>query len=192
MVDVAGTRARFGDPPERSGRDFCVSPCRPSIHQHDRKRTWINAALLAALVLAVGSSAVFAGDTIYGRGVAVARNDVLVTVESHGRTRHEVRIVAIVLDPHRPGLAAEAQTFVEGLVGRKYVRLRIIRRVKDQLVGKLLVEDPADGIQDVGIRMLEEGYAKRLPAFDYVYKYGESIAAEDVAKKRKLRIWSPR
>lgn len=154
------------------------------------KLTWINASLLAALVLAVGSSAVFAGDTIYGKVVDVARSAEVVTVVTHGRTRHEVRIVGIVVDPLRPGLRKQAQQFVGELVGRKYVRLRIFRRVKDQLVGKLLVEDPVHGIQDVGIRMLEEGYAKRLRKFDYVYKYGESITAEKFAKDRQLRGWS--
>jgi endonuclease YncB( thermonuclease family) len=113
-----------------------------------------------------------------------------VAIQTHGKTRHEVRIVGIFVDPDRPRLAADARTFVKGLVARKYVRLRIFRRVKDQLIGKLLVEDPADGIKDVGIRMLEEGYAKRLPAFDYVYKYGESIEAEKVGKTKPHRVWS--
>jgi endonuclease YncB( thermonuclease family) len=148
------------------------------------KRTWINAALLVAVFLAIRSSAVFAGDTIYGKVVSVAANAQVVIFQSHGETRHKVQIVGIQVDPHRPALAAQAKKFVENLVRGKYVRLRIVRRVKDQLIGKLLVEDPADGIQDVGIRMLEEGYAKRLREFDYVYKYGESIAAEKVGKTK--------
>lgn len=158
-----------------------------------RKRSLLR-GFLGFLILGAGHLQVFAGDSVYGKVVAVKSADVVIF--NHGTGTYVVRIVGIV--PPGPGplansnpLAKKAKQFLENLVMRKGegIRMRLeYRNDAGEMVARLLTDDPVFGVKDVGLELVSGGWAKRQPGFDY--GFGELATAESKAKEAKLNIWA--
>jgi endonuclease YncB( thermonuclease family) len=152
-------------------------------------------AVLVYLFLATASRSVFAGDSVYGKVVAVKSADVVIF--HHGTGTYVVHIVGMVPPP--PGifppplgnLSKKATLFLESLVMRKGegIRMRLEYRIgAGEMVARLLTDDTDLGVQDVGLLLVSRGWAKRQPGFDY--GFGELAKAESLAKEAKLNIWA--
>jgi endonuclease YncB( thermonuclease family) len=142
-------------------------------------------------VLAVLGAAVapaYAGDSLWGRVTAV-KEPTLVTLD-YGGGSYEIRIVGIDAPKAGEAHAAEALSFVSGLVQGKNARMRLrYRAANDEMVCRLFTDDPAIGIKEVGVELLRAGLARRQAGYDE--KYGELAAAENEARQAGRGIWAP-
>jgi endonuclease YncB( thermonuclease family) len=145
-------------------------------------------ALLAALAIGVVAATSFAGDAIYGKVTEVRSAEVVVL--DYGQGTYNVRIVGIA--PAAKGAAADrSKEFTSRMVLGKEVHLRFEGRNKaGEMVGKLEVQVPGEGLKDVGLELVKAGLAKREPTYDY--KYHELSAAEAEARKSKRGVWAPK
>jgi endonuclease YncB( thermonuclease family) len=147
----------------------------------------ILAAFLLVAALCFSAQQTVAGDSIYGKIIAIKTADVVVL--DYGGGTYDVRIVGIDA-PKEGARAAEAKKLTNDLVLGKNVRLRLEGRADNgEFIGQLTTDDPVTGIKDIGIELLETGLVQRLVRYDY--KYGELSAAENKAKQAKRGLWAP-
>jgi endonuclease YncB( thermonuclease family) len=152
------------------------------------RNVWATRGFLGLVLLGAGHLPVFAGDSVYGKVIAV-RSAEVVTLD-YGTGRYEIRIAGIDAQTSQ---SKAAEQRVISLVLRKNARMRLVGRAKyGGMVAQLLTDDPVDGIKDVAVDLLERGLAKRQLADDsrFGYKYGELKTAEDKAKTAHLGLWA--
>jgi hypothetical protein len=145
-------------------------------------------ALFQGIILALYmfAPAAFAGDSAYGKVIAVKRAD-LVTFD-HGAGSYDIHIAGIEVAKDDAS-AGEATRFMTELLLNKPARLRFDgRNSKGEMVGRLHTDDPAIGIKDAGIELVRNGLA--MPQSGYRgYKYDEPGQALKDARARKLGMW---
>jgi endonuclease YncB( thermonuclease family) len=165
-------------------------PLPTNFTQSAMRHSWIAVGLLVLVILWVGLIRASAGDSFYGKAVAVKSAD-LVTL-NNGSAQFDIRIVGI--DVPREGPAAErAKEFVSKLLLGKNARARLGGRKKSQeMIAQLLTADPEIGIKDVGVELVRAGLARRQQGNDtqFGYKYGELSAAEREARRARRGIWA--
>jgi len=143
---------------------------------------------LAAFVLATlaWSSSASAGDSLYGKVVAVERADKVVF--DYGEGRYELKLVGIEL-PRDTRTASDARNFVSNLVLNKNVRMRFEGRDPDGTMrARLFTDDPQRGIQEVNVELVRAGLVQSGPGGEY--KYDELQRAERDAKAARRGLWS--
>jgi len=151
-------------------------------HGWARRGAWTLALLAAALVPAQ------AGDSLWGRVTAV-KEPTLVTLD-YGSGSYEIRIVGIDAPKAGERLSAEAVKFVSDLVLNKNARMRLHHRdvANDEMVCRLITDDPVIGMKEVGVELVRAGLARRQAGYDE--KYGELAAAEDEARGAGRGLWA--
>jgi endonuclease YncB( thermonuclease family) len=150
------------------------------------RNKWATAGFLGLLTWGAGVVPALAGDSLYGRVTEVKSAEVVVF--DYGAGRYDVRIIGIDA-PDEGRLASEAKQFVTNLVLGKNARIRFEQRgANGVMVSQLFTDDPAIGIQDVGVELLKSGLARREPTYDY--KYGELSAAENEARQAQRGLWT--
>jgi endonuclease YncB( thermonuclease family) len=142
--------------------------------------------LIACLVLLAGRPAI-AGDSLYGK-ITEVRSGNVVTLD-YGAGQYTIRLIGIDVPGATAGGAREA---LAGLVLGKNARVRLAGFENGEMVGRLLVDDPAAGAKDVGIEMLRTGLARRQSGegHQFDYKYGELSAAEAEARTARRGLWA--
>ena len=128
----------------------------------------------------------FAGDSLYGKVTKVKSAELVVL--DYGEGEYDVRLIGIDAPKAGP-LAEEARKLVADLVLGKNARIRFEGRgAREEMVSRLLADDPVLGVKDVGVELVKAGLAQRQQNFDY--KYGELTAAENEARTAKRGLWS--
>lgn len=161
------------------------------------RKCW-SGGLLGLLVFGTGLLPTFAGDSLYGTVTAVKSAEVVVfeygAAGGSGRSatrktgRYDLRLVGIDA-PEGGAIARKATQFVANLVLGKNARMRFEYRNKSgEMVSRLLTDDPALGIKDVGLELVRAGLARRQPNYDY--KYGELSVAEREARLARRGLWA--
>ena len=149
------------------------------------RRWWATGGLLGLLIFGGSFFPAFAGDSCYGK--AQVKSAQVVVVGCPGES-YDVRIIGIEVPQDGP-LARQAQQFVRELVDGKNVRIRFEYRAPNgEMVSRLFTDDPAIGIQEVGVELLKAGLARRQPNYDY--KYGELSKAEREAQVARRGLWA--
>ena len=139
-----------------------------------------------SLLLGPGLVPAFAGDSLYGKVTAVKSASLIVL--DYGDGQYDVRLIGIDAPAAGP-LAEEARELVAGLVLGKNARIRFEERgAKEEMLSRLLADDPVLGVKDVGLELVKAGLAQRQRDFDY--KYGELSAAENEARAAKRGLWA--
>jgi endonuclease YncB( thermonuclease family) len=146
---------------------------------------WVRRCL-AVLLLLLGVSAAFAGDSFYGKVNEVKSADVVVI--DNGSAKFVVRIVGIDV-PREGPVAAEAKKMVSRMVLGKAARLRLeFRTESGEMVGQLLTAEPESGFRDVGVELVRSGLAQRQKEYDY--KYHELSNAQREAQRAQRGLWA--
>jgi len=141
------------------------------------------AGLAIGLVAAAPSRA---GDALYGKVIEVKSAEVVVL--DYGQGRYDVRIAGIDA-PAKGAMTGRSKEFVTRLALGKNAQMRFEGRNKaGEMVGRLLTEEPEQGIKDVGLELIKAGLARRQKNYDY--KYRELSAAEAEARKAKRGVWA--
>ena len=149
---------------------------------------WTSRVAFSFLALGAALAPAHAGDSLYGKVVAV-KEATLVTLD-YGRGTYDIRIVGI--DAPKPGepQAEEAVRFVSNLLLGKNARMRLHRGSPGgEMICRLFTDDPVLGIKEVGVELLRAGLARRQPGYDE--KYGELSAAESEARAAGRGLWAP-
>jgi endonuclease YncB( thermonuclease family) len=148
------------------------------------KRT---SAFVGILCLFISWS-VFAGDSLYGRVVAV-RQAHTVTFD-YGDGQYELRLVGVEV-PKDGQLAREGVELVSKLVLGKNARMRFEGRSADGVMwSRLFTDDPVLGIRDVAVELVRAGLAVRGEDSTEAYKYDELGAAEREARGARRGRWA--
>ncbi len=156
-----------------------------AVHRFTRSKLVILACAMLGFVMLPLAGAQ-AGDTIFGTVTAV-KNATDMTLD-YGGGRYAIHIVGIdVADKLAKPKAARA--FVAKLVLGKRVRLKFYdREPNGVMTGRLLTDDRAIAIQDVGLELVRAGLVRRQENFDYMY--GELSSAEREAQGAHRGLWS--
>lgn len=146
--------------------------------------------LVALLLPAVLAASAPLGDSMYGTVREVRRSNRVTLVAAD-----EVYQVGLVgVEPVRSAqMEEQARTLLRSLVQGRRVQLRFEYRTRDGvMLGRLLLADSAAGPRgvDVGVELMRRGLVRRAPNYDY--KYRELSAAENLARRERLGIWSAR
>ena len=144
--------------------------------------------LSVILVFASTSFPLFAGDSFWGRVVAVKSPDVVTL--NNGSAQIDVRLAGVEVppDPHDAALAME---FLRSALQGKAARARLHQRGANRVwEGRLIVDDPQMNFMDVGLEMVRSGIARRKAGYDY--KYHQLSAAESEARSAQRGLWAPR
>ncbi len=138
------------------------------------------------LLLILAAAPLLAGDSIYGKIVEVKGADLVLL--DYGEGQYLVRIAGIE-PPKEPESAKRSSDYIRELVLDKNVRLRFEgRNERGEMVGQLQTDDPAKGVEDVGLLMLKAGIVRRKAGYDT--KYQEFSKAEQEAQKGKRGVWA--
>ena len=130
----------------------------------------------------------FAGDSLYGRVVAV-REAHTVTFD-YGDGQYELRMIGIEV-PKDGQLAREAVALVAKLVLGKNARMRFEGRSADGVMWvRLFTDDPELGIRDVAVELARAGLAVRSQTATDAYKYDELAVAEREARAARRGRWA--
>lgn len=130
----------------------------------------------------------FAGDSLYGRVVAV-REAHTVTFD-YGDGQYELRMIGIEV-PKDGQLAREAVALVAKLVLGKNARMRFEGRSADGVMWvRLFTDDPELGIRDVAVELARAGLAVRSQTATDAYKYDELAIAEREARAARRGRWA--
>ena len=141
---------------------------------------------LLIFALALCAHSAFAGDSSYGRVVEVRSADVVLM--DFGKSRYVVRLAGVVA-PTEGRLVAEGRQFVERLVRDKGARMRIEgRNKKNEMIARVLVDDPEKTVRDLGIEIVSAGLARAEATT--AYKYRELQIAEERARREKRGLWA--
>ena len=152
------------------------------------RQGWARRGVCTLAVLGAALVPAYAGDSLWGHVTAV-KEPTLVTLD-YGSGSYEIRIVGIDAPKAGEAHAAQALSFVSGLVLDKNARMRLHHRAaNDEMVCRLFTDDPAIGIKEVGVELLRAGLARRQAGYDE--KYGELAAAENEAREAGRGIWAP-
>ena len=147
------------------------------------KRLWGIVVFTSILLWGVPA---FAGDSLYGKITEVKSAELVVL--DYGEGEYDVRLIGIDAPKTGP-LAEEARKLVADLVLGKNARIRFEGRgAREEMVSRLLADDPVLGVKDVGVELVKAGLAQRQKDFDY--KYGELTTAENEARTAKRGLWS--
>ena len=152
------------------------------------RQGWARRGLCTLAVLGAALTPAFAGDSLWGHVTAV-KEPTLVTLD-YGSGSYEIRIVGIDAPKAGEAHAAEALSFVSALVLDKNARMRLHHRAPNgEMVSRLITDDAAIGMKEVGVELLRAGLARRQAGYDE--KYGELAAAENEAREAGRGIWAP-
>lgn len=150
-----------------------------------RKR-WAGAAILGLLMLGMGGLPARAGDSLYGKVIAVKSGDV-VTLD-YGAGQYDLTLLGIELPTDKAG-ADRAIGLVKNLVLGKNARMRFEGRdEKGVMYVRLFTDDPVIGIKEVAQELVRAGAARKKEGFDF--KYDELAKAEAEAKAARRGIWA--
>jgi endonuclease YncB( thermonuclease family) len=139
---------------------------------------------LAIVLLGISAWSAVAGDSIYGRITAVRSGQIVVL--NYGQGEYVVRLVGIDVPTGTQARAQDARALVSKLLLAKNGRLQFERRAPNgEMIGRMYTDDPAIGIQDVG---LGAGLARRQP--NYNDKTGTMAAAEKEAQTARRGLWA--
>jgi endonuclease YncB( thermonuclease family) len=146
---------------------------------------------VVVLVTAMSPDVSSAGDSIYGKVIAV-RSATDLTLD-YGAGTYTVRLVGVQLSPPGRGprttLQADARAMVARLTLNRHARLRFYGRTRDGvMLGRLQTDDPEFKLKDVGLELVRAGLAARLANFDY--PYGELSKVEAEARAARRGLWS--
>jgi len=142
------------------------------------------AAVLGLLALTAGPSR--AGDSLYGKVVAVKSADVVSF--DYGAGQYDVRLVGIETAKDTR-VDDDAVKLTSKLVLGKNARLRFEGRDQDGVMwARLYTDDPVLGIKEVAQELVRSGLARRREGFDF--KYGELAAAESEARAAHRGLWA--
>ena len=136
------------------------------------------------LIATISVSSSFGGDSLWGKITSVPGPDIVVLDYGHGSVNVRLPGVAVPAE-----FAEKARQFVSHLVLNKNARMRFEYRDEDgNFVGELLTDEPGADTRDVGLELIELGFASRLDNFDD--KYGDYAAAEIEARKERRGMWA--
>lgn len=141
------------------------------------------AAVLFAVVAA--SDVADAGDSLYGKIVAVGRAD-KVTLD-YGAGRYELTLAGIET-PRDTRAAAAAREFVADLVLEKNVRMRFLGRTGDGAMLVRLYTDEPGRIREVNVELVRSGLVRRIDGADF--KYDVLSKAESEARAARRGLWA--
>jgi endonuclease YncB( thermonuclease family) len=142
---------------------------------------------LAIVLLGISAWSAVAGDSIYGRITAVRSGQIVVL--NYGQGEYVVRLVGIDVPTGTQARAQDARAFVSKLLLAKNGRLQFERRAPNgEMIGRMYTDDPAIGIQDVGLELLRAGLARRQA--NYNDKTGTMAAAEKEAQTARRGLWA--
>lgn len=142
---------------------------------------------IAIVVLGMSGWSAFAGDSIYGRVTAVRSGQIVVL--NYGAGEYVARLVAIDVPTGGQARAQEARQLVTRLLLGKNGRLQFERRAPNgEMIGRMFTDDPATGIQDVGLELLRAGLARRQATYND--KTGDLAAAEREAQTARRGLWA--
>lgn len=148
------------------------------------KRTSVFVGVLCLFI----SWPAFAGDSLYGRVVAV-REAHTVTFD-YGDGQYELRLIGIEV-PRDGELARKAVELVSKLVLDKNARMRFKGRTSDGVMwARLFTDDPVLGIRDVAVELVRAGLAVRADLTTEAYKYDELGVAEREARAARRGRWA--
>lgn len=154
-----------------------------SLLEDTMKHPWA----IALVVLGTSAWSAFAGDSIYGRITAVRSGQIVVL--NYGQGEYVVRLVGIDVPTASQARAQDARQLVSRLLLGKSGRLQFERRAPNgEMVGRMFTDDPATGIQDVGLELLRAGLARRQS--NYNDKTGDLAAAEREAQTARRGLWA--
>jgi endonuclease YncB( thermonuclease family) len=146
-----------------------------------------------AIILLVGAASIFgivgvrAGDSLYGKVVAI-KGPVLVTFD-YGAGNYDIRLTGIAV-PRQGKSAMDAERYLAKILLNRSARLRFDGRTPEgQMMGRVYTDDPEIGIVDVGLEMVRTGFATQSEKVAE-YKYGELATAMEEARARKLGVWA--
>ena len=149
-------------------------------------RTMAAVAVLTLFMPNLRANHALAGDSAFGRVVAVRRAD-LVVFTAPG-AEYTLRVVGIVV-PRDARVASQATDMVRTMVLGKNARFRLERRLQSgELLVRLLTADPSVGYLDVGLELVRAGLAQKQANFDY--KYQELSAAQSEARRTRRGLWA--
>ena len=147
------------------------------------KHSWA----LAIVLLGISAWSAVAGDSIYGRITAVRSGQIVVL--NYGQGEYVVRLVGIDVPTGTQARSQDARALVSKLLLGKNGRLQFERRAPNgEMIGRMYTDDPATGIQDVGLELLRAGLARRQA--NYNDKTGAMAAAEKEAQTARRGIWA--
>ncbi|MEM8964029.1 MAG: thermonuclease family protein [Acidobacteriota bacterium] len=155
-----------------------------------RSRSWrVAGVAILGLVLAIAVTPLWAGDSLYGKVIAVERAD-LVTLD-YGEGTYDLHLVGIEI-PAQESLATAAREMVATMVLDKNARMRFEGRSEfGEMRARLFTDDPQIGIKEVNVELVRAGLATpKSETLRYGYKYGELEAAADEARTQRRGVWA--
>ena len=142
---------------------------------------------IAIVVLGISVASAFAGDSIYGKVTAVRSGQIVVL--NYGAGEYVVRLVGVDVPTGAQARSQDARALVTRLLLGKNGRLQFERRAPNgEMLGRMFTDDPATGIQDVGIELLRAGLARRQA--NYNDKTGDLLTAEREAQTARRGLWA--